>query len=230
VAKLPVLVIGDDHFWRARMQRLLAGREDLEWLGAFAPAQRRAGASIQPTLLLLDGDDPGIERERRRPLLPWPNRVYFYRRPDVGKLLLAIESHASACLEKWVAPDALLSALRAASFGFFATAPGLLFQAMQDAPVQPTHTCEMPALTGRQREIIHWTAHGLSNKQIARQLGISHETVKAHLRQVFRTQGVHGRIALLASLHGQATLHAGASRPCPHFPAVSPVDTPIRGI
>lgn len=210
---VPVLVIGVDHSWRARMQHLLAGRDDLEWLGAFAPAQRRPRASIRPTLLLLDGDDPGIERERRRPLLPWPNRVYFYRRPDVGKLLLAIESHANACLEKWAAPDALLSALRAASCGFLVTAPGLLFQAMQDAPATPTHPCDLPALTGRQREIVHWTARGLSNKQIARQLGISHETVKAHLRQAFRTQGVHGRIALLASLHGQAVAHAVASLP-----------------
>ena len=215
MAALPVLVIGVDHFWRARMQRLLAGREDLEWLGAFAPAQSRPGASIRPTLLLLDGDDPGIERECRRPLLPWPNRVYFYRRPDIGKLLLAIRFHATACLEKWAAPDALLSALRAASSGFFVTAPGLLFQAMQDAPASSTHRCDVLALTGRQREIVHWTACGLSNKQIARQLGISHETVKAHLQQAFRTQGVHGRIALIASLHGQAAEHAVASLPGP---------------
>jgi DNA-binding NarL/FixJ family response regulator len=211
IVTLSVLAIGVDPSWRARMQRLLAAREDLHWLGAFAPAQHRAGASIRPTLLLLDGDDPGINRQRRCPLLPWPNRMYFYRRPDVGALLLAIQSHAHACLAKRGSPDALLSAVRAANAGFFVAAPGLMLQAMQDAPAQPADALDTPLLTGRQREVVHWTARGLSNKQIAQELGISHETVKAHLQQVFRTHGVHGRVALLASLQGPATLHAGVA-------------------
>src|SRR5688500_17673649 len=68
MAAMPVLAIGFDPVWRARMQRLLATRGELDWLGAYAPKQpRRSGHSV-PALLLLDGDDPLIERERRRPL------------------------------------------------------------------------------------------------------------------------------------------------------------------
>jgi len=223
---LPVLAIGIDSFWRARMQRLLAGCEDIQWLGAFAPAQRRPVSCIRPALLLLDGDDPGIDRDRRRPLLPKPIRVYFHHRPDVGKLLLAIESQANACLEKWAEPQALLSALRVASSGFFVAAPGLLLQVMH-ARDAPSDVCDMPALTARQQEIVHWTARGLSNKQIARQLDISHETVKAHLQQAFRSRGVHGRIALLASLHMQAAVHVTSRL---RRPAAKRADTPIRGI
>ena len=55
----------------------------------------------RPVLLLLDGDDPGIERERRRPLLPAPHRLYFYRQPTVASLLHCISSRANACLENW---------------------------------------------------------------------------------------------------------------------------------
>jgi hypothetical protein len=35
---MPVLVIGADAAWRARMQRLLATRVELDWLGAYAPS------------------------------------------------------------------------------------------------------------------------------------------------------------------------------------------------
>ena len=65
-------------------------------------------------------------------------------------------------------------------------------------------------LTERQREIVRWAARGMSNKQIARQLGISPETVKTHLHHVFEREGVHGRVALLA-----AHLHDSDEVPAP---------------
>jgi DNA-binding CsgD family transcriptional regulator len=57
-------------------------------------------------------------------------------------------------------------------------------------------------LTGRQREIVGWAARGMSNKQIARKLQISPETVKTHLQHAFQRGGVHNRMALVA-WHGQ---------------------------
>ena len=47
----------------------------------------------------------------------------------------------------------------------------------------------------------------MSNKQIARQLGISPETVKTHLHHIFEREGIHGRIALLAHQHNSAGAH-----------------------
>ncbi|UGB37175.1 helix-turn-helix transcriptional regulator [Frateuria soli] len=48
-------------------------------------------------------------------------------------------------------------------------------------------------LTGRQREIVHWVAQGLSNKEIGRHLGISPTTVKTHLHNIFERAGINGR-------------------------------------
>src|SRR6478735_29695 len=86
MSAMPVLVIGLDAAWRARMQRLLAMRGELDWLGAFAPAEKRVERAGTPALLLLDGDDPTVERERRKPQLPAPRRLYFYRHPNVSAL------------------------------------------------------------------------------------------------------------------------------------------------
>ena len=59
-------------------------------------------------------------------------------------------------------------------------------------------------LTPREREVLGALARGKANKQIARELGISEKTVKAHLTRVFESIGVSDRTAaaLWAQRHG----------------------------
>jgi DNA-binding NarL/FixJ family response regulator len=52
-------------------------------------------------------------------------------------------------------------------------------------------------LTHRELEIVELLVTGLSNKEIGARLGISHTTVKVHLRNVFRKLGIDSRVALL---------------------------------
>ena len=61
-----------------------------------------------------------------------------------------------------------------------------------------------PQLTDREREVLTLVRLGLANKQIARRLGISERTVKAHLTSVFTRLGVADRTqaALWAERHG----------------------------
>ena len=200
---MPTLAIGVDGEWRARMRLLLAARHEVKWLGAYAPAQSRIGSCERPALLLLDGDDPQQERERRDPRLPAPHRLYFYRRPDLAALHHCIAIRANACLDKSATSDLLLNALPAAGSGLFVVAPVLLLQALRTTVDVWAGEAATP-LTRRQREIMHWAAQGMSNKQIARQLGISPETVKSHLQEAFQRRGVSGRMALLATLQKES--------------------------
>jgi two-component system, NarL family, nitrate/nitrite response regulator NarL len=52
----------------------------------------------------------------------------------------------------------------------------------------------LPELTEREREIVGHIAAGLSNKQIARVLGISDGTVKVHIKNLLRKLGAHSRL------------------------------------
>lgn len=215
MAGMPVLVIGSDRNWRSRLERILAGRADLHWLGAFAPAEARPQLPQGPVILLLDGDDPAVERERRKPLLPAPNRLYFYRMPQVESLRRCATTGAGGCLDKLASPDEVLRALRAIDAGLFAVEPALLrlavglpVTAATAAPDAPDagNDDPWPQLTGRQREIVRWATHGLSNKQIARRLGISPETVKSHLHNIFEREGVRNRMQLAAMRRRPAAL------------------------
>jgi RNA polymerase sigma factor (sigma-70 family) len=58
----------------------------------------------------------------------------------------------------------------------------------------------LASLTERERGVAEAVASGLSNKEVARRLGITERTVKAHLSSAFRKLGVRDRMQLVVRL------------------------------
>lgn len=63
------------------------------------------------------------------------------------------------------------------------------------------------ALTNRQRDVLRWTSLGLSNKEIARELGISERTVKEHMSLLFVRLGAANRAEAIACAAARGLLH-----------------------
>ena len=59
-----------------------------------------------------------------------------------------------------------------------------------------TNTEFVEHLTSREQQVADAIARGLSNKQIADELGISAETVKRHLASIYSKLAIPGRVAL----------------------------------
>ena len=72
-----------------------------------------------------------------------------------------------------------------------------------------------PHLTPRQREVLDLLASGLSTSEIARELALSTETVRNHLRGVFRELHAHTRLEAIATAQRLGLLAAPALRPQP---------------
>jgi PAS domain S-box-containing protein len=72
-----------------------------------------------------------------------------------------------------------------------------------------------PRLTPRQREILKLIAVGLSTAEVARELTLSTETVRNHLRNVFRELNAHNRVEAIATARRLGLLAAPALRPLP---------------
>lgn len=66
-----------------------------------------------------------------------------------------------------------------------------------------TASASLQALTPREREVACWIANGLSNKQIARRLGITTGTVKHYVHQILEKTGLHSRVAIATEAKGQ---------------------------
>jgi DNA-binding CsgD family transcriptional regulator len=70
----------------------------------------------------------------------------------------------------------------------------------QGAPSTPMHAPRRPRLTNREQTIVDRLLDGCSNRMIARQLGMSEQSVKNRLTMVYRKFGVSTRLQLLLSL------------------------------
>lgn len=80
----------------------------------------------------------------------------------------------------------------------------LLKQFLSGIPA-PTPVVEFSAyeLTERESEVLHRVTAGASNKEIARELGITERTIKAHVTSILRKTGSKDRVALILKLNGQ---------------------------
>ena len=80
-------------------------------------------------------------------------------------------------------------------------------------------------LTPRQVQILNLASRGMSDKEIANQLGIAHRTVRTHFENLFRDRGIRNRSQAIAlwSSRNRTSRHARPADECP-YPKPFPPD------
>lgn len=191
------VVLADDHaVVRNGLALLLAQFDDLEVVGAAINGAEAASlaAELRPDVVLMDLEMPqidGIEGTRRVLAASRSTRVVILTSfSDRQRILDALDAGAVGYLLKDVEPDELADAIRAAARGESPLAPRAI-SAVLHARANPD--AGLAGLTPREREVLDCIGDGLPNKLIARRLGISEKTVKAHVTRVFATIGVTDR-------------------------------------
>lgn len=194
-----VFVVDDHAVVRSGLGQLLATAPDLEFAGEAKDGQEavEAAATAGADVILMDISMPvldGVEATRRIIAAnPDARIVMLTSMADNRKILDALEAGASGYLLKHADPDELLNAIRAAAAGDVPLDPKAA-RALLDSRRGAAGTADKAkALSAREQEVLRLVAQGLANKQIARRLGISERTVKAHLTQVFSALGVSDR-------------------------------------
>ncbi|HYZ62163.1 MAG TPA: response regulator transcription factor [Acetobacteraceae bacterium] len=111
--------------------------------------------------------------------------------PELPVLRLAEPGEDGSSLPPFLSPAQLDAALRAVAVGLRVSLP---------APVQGFEEAgpARPLLTPRELEILECLGEGMSNKAVARRLGISAHTVKFHLEAVFAKLGATSRAEAVA--------------------------------
>jgi DNA-binding NarL/FixJ family response regulator len=190
-----VLLAEDHSLVRAGLVQLLAKAGDIEVVGVASDGQEAVelAAVHEPDVVLMDLVMPrvdGIEATRRihqsggTP----PAVVVLTSFSDRERIIGALQAGAAGYLLKEAEPEELFRGVRDAAGGRLTLAPRAA-RAMADAPQEPVAR----QITEREREVLGHVHRGLSNKQIARELGITEKTVKAHLTRIFERIGVTDR-------------------------------------
>lgn len=168
---------------------------------------------LRPALILLDLHMPGLGGlqvlDELRRLGMDARKVVLTASMDRAELLAALRMGADGYMLKETEPEALLTYVRHCAKGMIALddcVVDLLAQEQQDAPeagvgALPARRAE---LTEREAQTLALIAQGMSNKLIARQLGISEGTVKVYVKNLLRKLDVRSRLELAAWVHRDA--------------------------
>lgn len=190
--EVSVVLVDDHRLVRVGLRSLLESTPGFVVLGEAGDGQEALAVveRVRPDVVLMDLSMPvldGIAASRELTARGSGARVLvltsFTDRARVHEVLAA---GAIGYVLKDCEPSQLLDAVRAAARGEVPLDPrvaGALLPA----------SGEGPALSPREEEVLRLVAQGLANKQVARALGITERTVKAHLGRVFREIGVLDR-------------------------------------
>ena len=107
----------------------------------------------------------------------------------------ALRAGASGFLLKDAPEERLTTAIRVVAEGGSLFAPSVTRRLIEEfARRAPRPTVDLGALTDREREVLGQVARGLSNAEIAAELGLSEHTVKTHVARVLTKLGVRDRV------------------------------------
>ncbi|HEU0013811.1 MAG TPA: response regulator transcription factor [Longimicrobium sp.] len=129
--------------------------------------------------------------------------VVILDRPGPAWVLDAMRLGVHSALPRDVPAEELVAAVEAAHAGLFSMPVGLAMALVSTAaegagPSEPLSMVIDPGLSPREGDVLQLLARGASNKAIARELGISEHTVKAHVGALFAKLGASTRAEAVA--------------------------------
>jgi len=198
-----VMVVDDHPMWRDAVSRDL-GDAGFEVVAAFGEGTQamHIAAAVRPDVVVLDLQLPDVSGvDVTRGLLashPQARVLILSASGEHRDVLDAVKAGASGYILKSASRAEFIDAVRRTAAGepvFSAGLAGLVLGEYRRLAASPArHT---PRLTEREAEILRMVGTGLSYKQIADRLGLSHRTVQNHVQNTLTKLHLHNRIDLV---------------------------------
>jgi DNA-binding NarL/FixJ family response regulator len=186
---ITVLLVDDHPVVRRALRALLEVQDGIVVAGEAGdgPTAVSLAASLRPDLVLLDLRLPGVDGAALiEPLrAAGPRVLVLTSATEPAVAARAVRAGAAGVLYKDIDPDALVRAIRSVRDGHVLLAPEAVGSLLRGSRAE--------ALTPRESEVLAQIADGRSNREIARLLGLSEKTVKAHVSSVLAKLGVQDR-------------------------------------
>lgn len=205
-AGISVLVVDDHPMWREAVARDLteAGHAVVATAGEGRAAVRIAAAA-RPEVAVVDlqlPDISGVEVTRHLAAADPPVRVLVLSASgEQQDVLEAVKAGATGYLLKSAAREEFLDAVRRTGAGDAVFTPGLaglvLGEYRRLASAARRADDDAPRLTERETEVLRLVAKGLTYKQIAQRLVLSHRTVQNHVQNTLGKLQLHNRVELV---------------------------------
>ena len=204
------VLLADDHaVVRAGLRALIDAQPDLEVVAEAGdgPAAVRLAGQTKPDVAVLDFAMPQLNgaevAERLRTVSPPTKVLALTVHEDPAYLRQVLRAGARGYVLKRSAAEELIHAIRAVAQGGVAIDPALAGQVVQGY-VGGEEAGAADELSEREEAVLRRIAAGLSNKEIARRLGVSAKTVETYKARAVEKLGLRGRVDIVryALKHG----------------------------
>ncbi len=198
-----VVVVDDQELFRRGLTMLLNAEPDIEVVGE---ASNGAGAvelaAVEgPDVVLMDVRMPkqsGIEScLAMKAAAPTARIIMLTVSDDEADLYDAVKNGASGYLLKDSSIDEVSQAIRVVADGQSLISPSMAIKLLDEFKQMSRGertVASSPKLTERELEVLRLVAQGLNNREIAKQLFISENTVKNHVRNILEKLQLHSRM------------------------------------
>ena len=194
--RIKVLIADDHTIVRIGLKALFAEEADIEVVGEAKNGAEAVKVAVetQPDVIIMDLQMPkkdGVEATRElAEKLPSAAVAILTTYGTSDGIAHALQAGARGAMLKTADDARLVSAIRRIAAGEEYVSPDIRKLLSEDPPI--------PELSARQREILKSLTSGLTNKEIAQQLGIRRDSVEDHINTLFAKLGAANRTEAVA--------------------------------
>jgi two-component system NarL family response regulator len=200
-----VLIVDDHALFRRGLQMVLEQEPDIAVVGEAGDGQEavdKAG-ELMPDVVLMDVRMPkrgGIEATKTiKELMPHIKILMLTISDEEADLYDAIKAGATGYLLKEVSIEEVGNAIRSVQTGQSLISPSMASKLLSEFATMVKRADEkqsvpQPRLTDREMEVLKLVAKGRNNRDIAKELFISENTVKNHIRNILEKLHLHSRM------------------------------------
>ncbi|MET0131998.1 MAG: response regulator transcription factor [Kibdelosporangium sp.] len=201
---ISVMVVDDHPIWRDGVARDLTERGfDVRATAGDAHAAVRIARAVTPDVVLMDlnlGTASGVDATRTITHdIPGTRVLVLSASGAHSDVLEAVKAGASGYLVKSASAEELVDAVNRTAQGdavFTAGLAGLVLGEYRRMATSPVEAEVAPQLTERETEVLRLVAKGLTARQIADRLVLSHRTIENHVQSTLRKLQLHNRVEL----------------------------------
>jgi len=197
--KIRILLADDHHVVRQGIRRIFDGEPDLEVVGEADNGEQavRLARELRPDVIVMEARMSkldGVEVARRiKAEYPEAAVIIFTTCDEEEYVVGLVGAGAAGYLLKSTKGEELAQAIRCVRAGEFVSDLGVAQKLYKRATRRLVAVNNVEHLTRRELEVLKLATKGMSNRDIAGELGVGLRTVKGHFETIFTKMGVSSR-------------------------------------